>query len=212
MFELLNRIWQTVTALLKANIDYLGAMQDMDTRIHSRLLTIDSRLDSIQSTLSITDATLDGMVDTLDDLRVLITQILAAVSPLPAASLPFVFDLEGEISTGDYMKITITQKFAAAIAPVDKLSNPALVDGKPVWQAADPTIVSLVPSFDGLSVEVKALGKVGTSQVSCTADADLGTGVKTLTAAFTVDVVAGMAVGLGVVIGEAVEQDVVTTA
>jgi hypothetical protein len=239
MIELINRIWRTLSDLLKTMKDYVSDTTASHANIHSRLdaiftrlgkqdlvlAAISARLDTIQTLANSTDTTLlgidtviDGMVDILHEIRDGVTLILAEVTPLPTARILFTFTLEGEsesetqTSTGDYMKITVTQKFAAAIQPVDKFGNNALVDGKPVWEAADPTIISLVPSVDGLSVNVIAVGKVGTSQVSCTVDADLGTGVKSITDAFQVDVVAGQAIGLGIVVGEAVEQDVVTNA
>jgi len=215
MIELLNRIWRTLSSTYQAIVANTTTILNHDktlARIESKLDTLTLRCTSLEATLLNIDATLDGMVDTLHDVRDGVTKILAAVTPLPVAKILFTFDLEGQISTGDYMKITVTQKFAAAIAPVDKFNNPALIDGKPLWEAADPTIVSLVPSVDGLSVDVKALGKIGTSQVSCTVDADLGAGTINIVETFQVDVIAGQAVSLGIVIGEAVEQDVPTTA
>jgi len=215
MIDLLNRIWRTLSSTYQAIVANTTTILNHDktlARIESKLDTLTLRCTSLESTLLNIDATLDGMVDTLHDIRDGVTKILAAVTPLPVAKILFTFDLEGQISTGDYMKITVTQKFAAAIAPVDKFNNPATIDGKPVWEAADPTIVSLVPSVDGLSVDVVAVGKVGTSQVSVTVDADLGAGVATIVETFQVDVIAGQAVSLGIVIGEAVEQDVPTTA
>ena len=215
MIELLNRIWQSVKSLYTLTTQ-TAAQASADSvllaHLEIKLDHILTDLASIHSTLLTTNATLDRMTESLDSLRSLVLKILAEVTPLPTARLLFTFTSEeGEITTGEeYMKITVTQKFAAAITPVDKFGNAALVDGKPTWEAADPAIISIVPANDGLSATILALGPVGTSQVSVTADADLGTGVVTITDAFQVDVVAGMAVGLGVTIGEAVEQDAPT--
>jgi hypothetical protein len=110
--------------------------------------------------------------------------------------------LQGDITM---LILTNTQEVDLAIKPVDAKGNPAQVDGKPAWLSTDATKVTVVPSADGLSCVVKAANN-GSAQVKVTADADLGTGVRTLTGLLDVQVVSGGAVSIGIVTGTPREQ------
>lgn len=98
-----------------------------------------------------------------------------------------------------------TQEVDLAIQPKDKKGNPAQIDGVPAWLSSNPDVVTLVPAQDGLSCLAKA-GTIGTAQVSVTADADLGTGVKQITGMLEINVAAGEAVSVGVIVGTPREQ------
>lgn len=98
------------------------------------------------------------------------------------------------------------QKVALFIVPTSAAGNPALVEGVPVWTISDSAVLICTPSEDGMSAEVKAAGLVGTAQVSVTADADLGEGVRTITGVLDVEVKAGEAVTLTVSHGEPTDQ------
>lgn len=50
------------------------------------------------------------------------------------------------------------------------------VEGVPVWESSEPTIMSVTALPDGMSAHVAWLG-VGVASVKVTADADLGTDV-----------------------------------
>lgn len=93
------------------------------------------------------------------------------------------------------------QKVKLSILPVDAKGNPAAVDGVPVWASSDDGVIAVIPSADGLSATATAVGKVGTAQVSVTADADLGDGVSNIAGVLDVTVVAGQAVSVGVTAG-----------
>lgn len=93
------------------------------------------------------------------------------------------------------------KQFTATISVVDAKGNPALIDGIATWASSDPTLVAVTPSVDGLSALVVAVGALGTTQVTVTADADLGSGVRAITGLLDVTVVAGEAVGLTVTAG-----------
>jgi|SRR5215475_4748936 len=81
------------------------------------------------------------------------------------------------------------------VAYVDAHGNPAKVDGDVTWGSSDPTILEVaVDTADSSNATVQALGKVGGAQVTATADADLGAGVRELVTLMAVDVVAGEAV------------------
>lgn len=99
-----------------------------------------------------------------------------------------------------------SQKFDATVGFVDKKGQPAKVDGVPSWTVSDPTILSVEPAADGMSATVKAIGPLGTSQVSVTADADLGEGVRNVVGTLDVEVVAGEAVAANINAGAPVEQ------
>lgn len=68
-----------------------------------------------------------------------------------------------------------------------KDGKPARVDGSPVWAVSNPELAELVPTASDFSVRVFARAP-GTFEVTATADADLGEGVRemVLRASFTV--------------------------
>ena len=81
------------------------------------------------------------------------------------------------------------------------------MDGIPEWSVSDPAILSVTPSVDGLSATVKAIGPLGSCQVSNTADADLGEGTKPIIGTLDVNVVAGEAVAAVIEAGAPSEQE-----
>ena len=90
------------------------------------------------------------------------------------------------------------QRVSLSISPLTAAGNAAKLDGIPVWSASDSNVISLVVSADGLSAVASAAGALGTSQVSVTADADLGAGVRQLTALLDVQVIAAEAFTLSI--------------
>jgi len=73
-----------------------------------------------------------------------------------------------------------SQMFNATLAIVDSTGAAARVDGVPVWATSDGTIVSVTAAADGMSATIPCVAP-GTARVSVTADADLGSGVQTIT-------------------------------
>lgn len=104
------------------------------------------------------------------------------------------------------LKITDSQNVTLTIKPVDKKGNPAPVDGVPVWATSDDTKATVAPAVDGLSAVVSAVGPLGAVQISVSADADLGTGVKSITGLLDIEVIAGEAAALAIEAGAPVEQ------
>ena len=94
--------------------------------------------------------------------------------------------------------LTDEQKVQLSIQPVTSAGNPARVDGVPVWTVSDGTVLTLDVAPDGLSAWAIATGTLGPSQVSVSADADLGAGVRDLTATLDVEVFAAEAVALSI--------------
>lgn len=99
-----------------------------------------------------------------------------------------------------------TEQSALATQFLDKKGNPAPVQGVPVWATSDATILSVTPEADGLSATIVANGPLGTAQVSVTADADLGDGVKPVVGTLDVNIVAGEAVSANISAGTPTEQ------
>jgi hypothetical protein len=102
--------------------------------------------------------------------------------------------------------LTDTQEVDLAVKFQDKKQNDAVVDGVPVWSSSDPTILTVTASADGKTAVAAAVGPVGTAQASVSADGDLGSGVRTITATFDISVQAGEAVQAAVTAGTPREQ------
>jgi len=81
------------------------------------------------------------------------------------------------------------------VAYVDGHGNPAMVDGPVQWASSDTTIAEvLADTGDSQNALVQAKGVVGQVQISVTADADLGVGVRNIVTLMDVSVIAGEAV------------------
>ena len=78
---------------------------------------------------------------------------------------------------------------------VDAGGNPAAVDGPVAWSTSDASIVSIqVDTTDTTKCSIASGQNVGQAQISATADADLGAGVRNLVTLLDVTIVAGEAV------------------
>lgn len=79
---------------------------------------------------------------------------------------------------------------------VDKNGQAAKVDGQTSWESVDPLMLEVtVNQADSTAATLYAPGPVGSTQVHATADADMGEGIKTITATLDVTVITGEAVG-----------------
>jgi hypothetical protein len=88
----------------------------------------------------------------------------------------------------DEQQVNVTVAFQTAAG------NPASVDGAPTWSTSDDTILTVTAAADGMSALVVTTGTLGNAQVSVQADADLGTGVRTISGTLDVEVHAAEAV------------------
>lgn len=87
-------------------------------------------------------------------------------------------------------------KVTASIQPVDAQGNPAVIDGLASWTSSAPAIATIENvSPDSLRADIVPATQLGSCQVNVTADADLGSGVTSITGVLDVTVVAGEAVG-----------------
>lgn len=114
--------------------------------------------------------------------------------------------LVGPIEEQDMpLVMTATQQCLLTMQPLDAKGNPAKVDNVAQWNTANDGVVRLVEAEDGLTALCVAVA-VGETQVSCTADADLGEGVRNITGLLDVSIRAAEAVSLGIVAGTPEEQ------
>lgn len=79
-------------------------------------------------------------------------------------------------------EVDVTVRFA------DQNDAPVPIDGVPVWEVADGTLVELDIAEDGLSAVVRSTGQVGTTFVTVRADAQLGDGERMVQGSFDVEV------------------------
>jgi hypothetical protein len=81
------------------------------------------------------------------------------------------------------------------VAYVDSENNPAAIDGPVAWSSSDDTLATVTPDgTDSTLVTVTPVGPVGQVQITATADADLGAGVRNLVTVADIQLVAGEAV------------------
>ena len=91
--------------------------------------------------------------------------------------------------------LPVDKQVTMKVSYVDAHGNPAKVDGDVEWTSSDDTIAKVVPGAAmSFKATVQAAGKVGTAQITVSADADLGAGVKELVTLMDVTTVAGEAV------------------
>lgn len=72
--------------------------------------------------------------------------------------------------------------------------QPAQVDGAPAWTISNPEVLELIPTSTGFSVKLRGRTE-GTCEVTATADADRGEGVRPVTLTAIVRVMAPEATG-----------------
>lgn len=81
------------------------------------------------------------------------------------------------------------------VSYVDAAGNPAAVDGAVTWASSDTTMATIdVDASSSMIVKVTPVGPLGQVQITATADADLGAGVKSLVTVADIQIVAGEAV------------------
>jgi hypothetical protein len=130
-----------------------------------------------------------------------VTPLRIVEEPEPAAVGKQVMAIEYEhftiIVEGDRVMYTlpVDKQVGMEVTYVDAEGNPAKIDGAVAWASSDPQIVGVVvdPS-DSAICSVVPNGPIGQVQVTATADADLGTGVRSLITVCDIEVVAGEAV------------------
>jgi hypothetical protein len=149
----------------------------------------------------------------LDRIESKLDRLIALQSDSFAGSLDFDLLQEEQTTKGViFMKLTDSQQGILTIRPVTKGGKPAPVEaGSVLWTG--PSFVAITPSADGLSATAVAMGLGGDDPggpaeefISASADADLGTGVVTISGRVAIQVVASQAASLGIEEGPITEQ------
>lgn len=97
--------------------------------------------------------------------------------------------------------LTDAQKVTLSVGFTNPIGNVAPVDGAPQWTVSNPDIIDLQVAPDGLSAEAITKGPLGTCQITVTADADRGEGVRSITGTLDLEVRASEAVTVGISAG-----------
>jgi len=98
---------------------------------------------------------------------------------------------------GDKMaySLPVMHSVGVKVSYVDAHGNPATVDGDVTWASSDASIAQVTAdAADSTQATITSGSSVGQAQVTATADADLGTGVRELITLLDVTVLAGEAV------------------
>jgi len=98
---------------------------------------------------------------------------------------------------GDHMAYTLAagMKIQFQVGYVDANENPATIDGEVTWSSSNDALCTAeTDAADSSICTVSAVGATGDVQVTATADADLGGGVRELVTLLDVHIVAGEAV------------------
>jgi hypothetical protein len=115
-----------------------------------------------------------------------------------SGSAVFTFQIGNFVFKGEHMASTMQAGTRATVSVEwkDKGGNKVKVDGPTNWVSSDPATVECSPATGNPQIaNLFAPGPVGTVQIQATADADLGEGVKTVTATLDVNVIEGEAIG-----------------
>jgi hypothetical protein len=124
-------------------------------------------------------------------------QICKIESPPQIASvLTITYDRFTITAKGDVMyTLPVDMLVKMQVAYVDAEGNPAAIDGPVAWASSDETVVTVTPETgDSTIVTVVPVGPTGQIQITATADADLGAGVRNLVTVCDIQIVAGEAV------------------
>lgn len=121
-------------------------------------------------------------------------------SGVPEYRAIFTFKQGEFITEGENLMNTMQAGTAARLSVkwTDTYGNDAKVDGPTEWQSSDNQTASVDVAVDdpkALSATVRSNGPIGPVQIQATADADLGSGMQTITATCDINVIAGEASG-----------------
>jgi len=115
----------------------------------------------------------------------------------PGARITIRYDGLTLTAWGDGMayKLPNDKMIAVQVAYVDSKGNPAQVDGDVSWDTSDASIATVESNAgDSTQAVVTPVGPIGQVQITATADADLGSGVREIITTMDVDIVAGEAI------------------
>ena len=105
------------------------------------------------------------------------------------------------------LELTITneQKVNVQLHPVTGAGNPAPVDGAPVWSVVSGNS-TVTPATDGMTADLISSDDPGDTIFMVSADADLGSGVVTISDTITLHVNHALAASLGLTASDPVNK------
>lgn len=124
-------------------------------------------------------------------------QVVEVRKPIGKCHLDIVYDGFQIRIEGDYAMYTlpVDHFVKMQVSYSDAAGNPARIDGQVTWASSNEAIATVTPDTEDSSiVAVRPAGALGQVQVTATADADLGEGVRSLITVADIEVVAGEAV------------------
>jgi len=85
--------------------------------------------------------------------------------------------------------ITGQQKVRLTIDPRTATGDPATIDGVPTWLSSNPSVITMEPDPNDVNAQYAvAVGVEGTSIVTVECDADLGSGIRTVSGELEIEV------------------------
>lgn len=151
----------------------------MDHRLLEAIENLEQRLDKIEERLGMTEK-----------------------EPEAVKVLFFTTKKGKKIQLGGNMFLKINEKLPLSVSFADAQGNAAKVDGAPAWALSDASIGDLIVAADGMSAEF-APKAVGACKVQVNADADMGSGIKSILGELDVEVLALEAVSVVISAGAA---------
>jgi hypothetical protein len=120
----------------------------------------------------------------------------ATEEPQGHARLTVRFDGFAITTQGDVMfTLPVDHTVQMQVAYKDAAGNPATIDGDVEWTSSDDAVATVtVDTSDSTIVRVVPVGPLGQVQVTASADADLGSGVRKLKTLADIEIVGGEAV------------------
>jgi hypothetical protein len=122
-------------------------------------------------------------------------------------SIEFYTTIDGQVKKVTEMNLKVNQNLPVSVQFKDKFGNAAQVDGKPEWSLTAPALANLEVAEDGMSCVVKPVGTVGEFELQCSADADMGEGVKAVLGMLPVTLLPGEAFAVELSAGTPVDQE-----
>ena len=167
---------------------------------------IDKRFEQLRKLIHHSINAEDGIMAKLIRLERLSTKILHLVEQkTDNKDARFISFINEEGTNMSMLNMTDSQQAIVKLAIKDAKGKPAKVDGVPLWAVADSSVATVVPAADGLSANIVA-GDGGNTQVTVTADADLGSGVSPIIGLLDVVVEGGPATVVELQPGTPTEQ------
>lgn len=149
----------------------------------------------------------------LDGLLAIATELHELRQNLPAAEeVHFSYEV-GPVSDKTQpskvmnIKLTNEQKILVWLQPVTSKGKPVALDGVPEWKVTAGNC-TVRPRADGLACLIISGDEAGDSEITVSADADLGAGVRTISDAIRVTVNGAEAQSLGLATGEPTDKTV----